>query len=340
MSAPAENPLPPAPAPDSGFAEEAAAFERAPRRYAESRFETPVLEEGPNQEEGPGQSAASYIRLKEYSGPLDMLLQLIRRQEMDIFQIDIHKITRQYVEHIKKIPEPDLEGAGDFIRMAALLMYIKSKTLLQEEDPDSASEENAPALKQNLIRLLANYQKFQTAGRLFYGRSLLGRDVWASAGISFEEAGPPGASPDLSSRPGRPESQDLLVGREKSPFPLIQSCSRLMARQKGRRPHRPAPPLPSLIDRAREMASALVKGAKIKFSRLIKVRKSPYSALLTFLSLLELCRLGFVSLRQKAPFADLDVNMKKTFDSKSFSLLNKGGESGGRENLAAGGERP
>ena len=249
------------------------------------------------------------VSLEQYSGPLDMLLQLIRKQEMDILQIDIHKITGQYVERLKNIPKPDLERAGDFIRMAAVLMYIKSKTLLQEEDSENsgAEEEEAP-LKERLIQLLLNCQKFQTAGRLLYQRNLLGRDTWVS----------PYRAPLPASR-----SEDLLIDREKAPFLLIQRYNKILSLQKGRRPHAPAPPLPSLMDRAREIASALIKGAKLKFSQLAKMKKSPHSSLLTFLSLLELCRLGFASLRQKSPFGELDINMKKTFDSKNFFLLDE-----------------
>ena len=60
------------------------------------------------------ESNPSYVRLDQYSGPLDLLLQLIQKQKMNIFEIDIHKITFQYVEYLKKVPRPDLENAGDF----------------------------------------------------------------------------------------------------------------------------------------------------------------------------------------------------------------------------------
>ncbi len=253
---------------------------------------------------------AGHVQLKSYSGPLDMLLQLIRRREMDVFHINIREITDQYALCLKQASRPDLEKAGDFIRMAAILIYIKSRTLLQEEDSESGSEEeNDRELKQNLIRLLAKCQKFQAAGRLLYQRELLGRDVWAA--------------PRREAFPARADSP-LLIDREKAPFLLMQSWGKILAIQAGRRPHAPAAALPSLIDRAMELAGSLIKGARLKFSRLAKIKKSPHSRLLTFLSLLELCRLGFVSLRQKAPFSDLDIKMKKTLDRGDFSLLNEG----------------
>ena len=107
-----------------------------------------------------------------------MLLQLIRKQEMDIFQIDIYKITSQYVEYLKQAPKPDLDIAGDFIRMASILLHIKSKTLLPKEEKEESQE--ASELKENLIQLLITYQKFQKAGELLYSRILLGKDCWKS----------------------------------------------------------------------------------------------------------------------------------------------------------------
>lgn len=260
---------------------------------------------------GAGAAEAGHIQLRAGSGPLDMLLQQIRRRELDILHIDIHKITDQYAACLKKAPEPDLEKAGDFIRLAAILIYIKSKTLLhEEEDSESGSEEeNDRELKQNLVRLLAKCQKFQAAGRLLYQRELLGRDVWAA--------------PPREAFSARADSR-LLIDREKAPFLLMRGWGKILAIQEGRRPHVSAPPLPSLIDRAIEIAGSLVKGARLKFSRLAKIKKSPHSRLLTFLSLLELCRLGFVSLRQKALFGDLDIKMKKTLDKNDLSLLNEG----------------
>ena len=112
------------------------------------------------------------VQTPQFNGPLDLLLQLIRREEMDIFDIDIHKITEQYLLSIQA-EFPDLDSAGDFIRMAALLIYIKSKSLFpsaQNEDSEETIQEEdlKKALEQSLIKM----QAVQEIAKKLYQSSL------------------------------------------------------------------------------------------------------------------------------------------------------------------------
>ena len=102
------------------------------------------------------------IQIKEFTGPLDLLLKLIRREEMDIFDIDIHKITAQYLAFIEKHSIKDLDSAGDFIRMAALLIYIKSKSLFPSELQDDPEWEDEGHTQEELVQKLLKMQVVQS----------------------------------------------------------------------------------------------------------------------------------------------------------------------------------
>ena len=246
-----------------------------------------------------------FITLDHYSGPLDLLLQLIRRQEMDILQIDIHKITHQYIEYLKQAPAPDIETAGDFIRMASILLYIKSKSLLpekkQEEEPELSE------LKEKLSRLLAGYQKFQKAGELLYSRTLLGRDCWKNP-------------KSLALKDSR--ETKIEIDREKGLFQLVRPYHKSLIDRRARENYKISRPIPSLLQRLKQTAEIFTAGARLKYSQLVLIRKEKYSRLLSFLSLLELSKAGFVTLFQKQLFTNIEILVKKTVTEQSIKQMN------------------
>ncbi len=247
--------------------------------------------------------SSCFVRLESYSGPLDLLLQLVRKREMDIFQIDIHTITSQYIERLEQTLSPDIESAGDFIRMASLLLYIKSKSLLppeeREEEPDPED------LKSKLSRLLASYQRFQAGGELLYKRAVLGRDCWSS----------PRA---LSALPDGRETK-IDIDREKGLFQLIQSY--YAGFQKAKRNYQIPHPIPSFLRRLKQIAKVFIAGSRLKYSQLLLIHKEQYSRLLSFLSILELSKAGFVSLSQKHLFSNIEIFVKKTVTEDSLAKI-------------------
>lgn len=118
------------------------------------------------------------VRLPQFEGPLGLLLYLIRKEEMDIANIQIHEITKQYLDYIKIIRDFDLEAAGEFVAMAATLLQIKSKMLLPQYDENGEEVENEDPRKELVNRLL-EYQKYQNISHKLNERMLLGRDLWA-----------------------------------------------------------------------------------------------------------------------------------------------------------------
>ena len=248
---------------------------------------------------------APFVKLSSFSGPLDLLLQLIHKQEMDIFQIDIYQITCQYVEYLRKSPQADLEKAGDFIRMASLLLYIKSKSLIPKEE-EREEQESTFEMKEKLSQMLFTYQKFQKAGELLYSRPLLGKDCWKSPrSLSFKNQ----------------ENNKIQIDQEKGQFQLIQAYHKNLMNKKAKESHKIKKPIPTLLHRLKQIAEVLTLGSKLKFSQLLLVNKEPHSQLMSFLSLLELSKKGFVSLFQKRLFSNIEIHVKKNLTREAMESL-------------------
>ena len=248
------------------------------------------------------------VQLEKYSGPMDLLLDLVKKEEMDICQIDIGKITNGYLDYLRNTTPLNLEETGNFIKLASTLLLIKSRTLLPELELEEDLEE-AENLKEDLLRLLEKYQQFQIAGQIIYRRQLLGRDLWSAN------------RPFVSETPSLKEEEVVRI--EDAPFLFVQSYGQMLEKKNKLKPHAPLSPIPSLTFRINQISSYLIEGAKSAFSRLANLKRGNHSVLLTFLSLLELSRLGFVSLFQKTLFSDIDVVIKKTIDFNTLQILNR-----------------
>ena len=136
--------------------------------------------------------AALCLDLPSYSGPIDLLVDLIRQQEIDVFDIPIARITRQYLDSVKKMKALDLGVGGEWLEMAATLVYIKSKTLLPDE-PDE-DEDEGPDPRDELIRRLVEHQMFQWAAEQLDERPQLQRDFLLAAPKAQDQreaVGPP-----------------------------------------------------------------------------------------------------------------------------------------------------
>jgi segregation and condensation protein A len=122
------------------------------------------------------------VQLDVYKGPLDLLLDLIRKQEIDVFDIPIARITRQYLEYLHRMEQMNIDVAGDFILMAATLIQIKSKMLLPP-DPTAAAEE-AGDPRADLVQRLLEHEKFKSAAQMLQQKQLLEQASWSRPDIS------------------------------------------------------------------------------------------------------------------------------------------------------------
>jgi segregation and condensation protein A len=127
------------------------------------------------------------ISLPLYEGPLDLLLDMIRKQKIDIYDIPIARITEQYLEYLRFIQELNIDVAGDFVFMAAQLIYIKSRMLLPP-DPDAPEGEDTDP-RAELVRRLLEYERFKNAAQMLYQREMVEKVSWNNPGeVPFEES--------------------------------------------------------------------------------------------------------------------------------------------------------
>lgn len=251
------------------------------------------------------------VQLQQFEGPLDLLLYLIRKDEMDIFNINVTEITKQYLEFIKLMKEFDIEVAGDFIAMASTLIQIKSRMLLPQYDENGEIVETEDPRKE-LVQKLLEYEKFKEAAKALYERPLLNRDQWAR-GL----------------REKMDVADDEIELEDNALFSLIGSY-RKMIKASLKRIHKVSIKLQSIGHRILEMKDLLVVGKQITMAELfnhsiVEVKERSRNVLITFLSLLELGKMGYVSLYQTENYGDIYVNANKPVEGDVLSRVEEYG---------------
>lgn len=243
------------------------------------------------------------VQLPKFEGPLALLLYLIKKEEMDIFDIQIHLITQQYLDYIKLMKELDLELAGEFIAMAATLIQIKSQMLLPRYNEQGEVIEMEDPRK-HLVQKLLEYQKYQEAAKALYERPLLGRDYWARGVREKLEA-----------------KEDEIVLEENALFSLISAYRKAM-KSLTKRVHKVAKKLQSIASRILEIKDRLMIGQKVTLSGLIDATEGRRRQLLiTFLSFLELARMGIVNLYQADTYQEIYATATKEIDGDALGRV-------------------
>lgn len=223
-----------------------------------------------------------HVRLDMFDGPLDLLLHLIRKNELDIRDIPIAEITRQYLEYIGLMKDLNLDVAGDFLLMASTLLQIKSAMLLphDEQELEGDGEEDPRA---ELVRRLLEYQRYREAGALMGARALLGREVFTRP---FHEA-------------------ELLAShQEEGPlelelFDLVDAFRSLLSRIPVESFHEVAAgDALNIADSINEILALLQERDMIAFDELVRDDFTRERVIVTFLALLELCRLRMIRIYQ------------------------------------------
>lgn len=219
------------------------------------------------------------IKVPAFEGPLDLLLHLIRENKIDIYDIPIAVITRQYLEYIELMKELNLEIASEFIVMAATLIYIKSRLLLPVEEGVETAEEEDP--RANLVNRLLEYQAFKEVSQKMRERE----EFWAN----------------IFSR--EPAQEDKALEREVklfdlSIFDMLSALKKLLSKA-------PAETLLitremlTLKDKVRLVLERLNKASSIKFDDLFTDDRSKIQIIITFLAILEVIRLGIAKAYQE-----------------------------------------
>jgi segregation and condensation protein A len=225
------------------------------------------------------------IFLEAFEGPLDLLLYLIRRQNVDVLNIPIAHITRQYMQYIELMQELQLELAGEYLVMAATLAEIKSRMLLPRPAEDQGGEDDPRA---ELVRRLQEYERFKRAAAGIDALPRLERDAWqASADLSYR--------PALRTLP-QVTLQEMLIA-----FKEVAVRAAMFAHH-----HVQREPL-SVRERMSAVLAALQQGGFVEFPRLFDPKEGRSGVTVTFIALLELMREGLIDVVQNEPYAPLYV---------------------------------
>ena len=232
------------------------------------------------------------VKLEVFEGPLDLLLYLIKKEEVDIYDVSIERITSQYLDYLETFRMLDLEIAGEFVVMAANLIYIKSRSLLpvHQQPPDEDAEEEDP--RWDLIRQLIEYKKFKDAAFQLHQRELLQEGLIAR----------------MPEKPAFNDSDTLLIS-EVSIFDLISAFQKVLKKIEGKRED-----LREIFEENFSVSDKIdfiiraVGGEKsVAFSELFASAASRTEIAVTFLALLELIRMKQLRVFQDAPFAEIEI---------------------------------
>ncbi len=238
-----------------------------------------------------GKSAYS-VQLPMFEGPLDLLLHLCQKHELNILDIPISFVTEKYLEYLAVMQLMNLDVAAEYLLMAATLAHIKSKMLLPAPPPgqedDALEEEEDP--REALIRRLLEYQKYKLAAEELSARGVSGRDIF-TRGSNIEEA----------VNTGLPPLAEIPL------YSLVEAFQRVLAKSKIQISHEVVADRISITDRIHELTSVLGARRRVMFEELFAGLVTKFDLVITFLACLEMTRLKMTRLFQTEPLGPLYV---------------------------------
>jgi segregation and condensation protein A len=237
------------------------------------------------------------INLPVYEGPLDLLLDLIRKQEMDIHNIPIAKITEQYLDYLHQIEKFDIDVSADFIYMAATLIHIKSKMLLPV-DPLLAEMEQGTDPREDLVHRLLEHEKYKNAAQLLYQKQQVEDHVWSQ--------------PDRSLY-GTDETQGELVV---SLVDLVKTFQQILERKKNTPKFElkhESVSIAQMMDRLR--VKLMASDDPVSMAEFFETCETRNAMIVALLALLEMVRMSAIVLLQSELFDDIRIRKAKMFDA-------------------------
>ena len=245
-----------------------------------------------------------HVKVAVYDGPLDLLLDLIRKNEMSVYDIPVAEITRQYLDYLKEMKQFDLEVAGEFIVMAATLIYIKSKMLLPADKDDEEGEGEDP--RAELVRKLLEYQAFKEAAKEL-GLLQTERGKIFTRQITdyyLGELGPEDAGVDAFSA---------------NFFDLIVAFQNMLSKKEPKREHEVFEEVISIEEKMIQIQAYLAEKRKISFNDLFSEHWTRNELIATFLAVLEIVRTQFAWVRQGEQFGEIVIEKREESGYKSNS---------------------
>jgi len=233
------------------------------------------------------------IKLEVFEGPLDLLLYLVKKDHLNIYDIPIAKVTEQYLQYLNLMKLLDLNIAGEFLVMAATLMEIKSKMLLPAEESAPEQEQEDPRVE--LVRRLLEYEKFKEIAENLRGRELSQREVFK--------------------RPKSEMDKEALGGTEvyfeASIFDLINAFSKALEDIPKELFYEVIKDEVTIEEKIHEILHLLLVVPSVSISELFGKARNKMEIIVTFLGILELIRLKEIVARQKGLFQEIEITRNK-----------------------------
>jgi segregation and condensation protein A len=235
------------------------------------------------------------FRLQQYEGPLDLLLDLIRKQQINIYDIPIAQITQQYLEYMEQAAALDIELGAEFIFMAATLIHIKSKTLLpRDPELEKISPEEDP--RKDLVERLLEHERFKNAAEMLQQKRMIEEAVWSNPQISQFQAA------------------DEDPGLDVTLFDLVKVFQEVLERAKNRPVYqieKEDVTVPDMIQYMKTMLDDKPKGHRLSTRQLFESQRSRRAIICLFLALLELVKRQAITLQQSELYGDIDISKER-----------------------------
>jgi segregation and condensation protein A len=224
------------------------------------------------------------VKLEIFEGPLDLLLYLIKKDEIDIYDIPIARITEQYLGYLDLMQELDISVAGDFLVMASTLIYIKSKTLLPPEPKVDGEEDLGEDPRAELVERLLEYQKFKSASQMLYSRGEIESACYTRGPLETD-----GNNPEVST----------------TLFDLLRVFREVLKRAEAQIEMEIARDEMTIAEKLAQIHAMLEEMERINVRELFEISRSKRELIITFLALLELVKEWKIYLTQSEPFGDI-----------------------------------
>jgi segregation and condensation protein A len=247
---------------------------------------------------GPDEAAGGsslHVHVEKYEGPLDLLLDLIRSQKINIYDIPIAQITSQYLDYLRQAEQLNIDVGGEFVFMAATLIHIKSRMLLPKDPTLSEEEQEDP--RHDLVHRLLEHEKFLQAAQLLRDKRVVEENVWSNPPLQafLDEEDDPGFAVTV--------------------FDLVKTFEKVLERYKNRPTYQIGAPDVSVRSRIEYLRNRLLgEDGPLSLLEVFERQPDRRALLATFLAVLEMVRMQAIILRQTEQFGEIQIRKHKMFD--------------------------
>ncbi len=249
-----------------------------------------------------------------YDGPLDLLLDLIRKQDIDIYDIPIARITAQFLSYVEQLKQTDIDAAGEFIYTASLLIHIKSRMLLPRAPVDSADEAEDP--RRELVERLLEHERFKNAAQMLRTKQQIEEATWTNPGLRNFRAEVADAGID-------PETDPSMAQEIAADVPDLVRVFRDILERAKQRPvldvDEDAVTVGQMIEFIRRRLT--IEDKPVALRQLLRNTRSERAVIAMFLALLELVRLQAILLRQDRNFDEIFIKKHAEFEQVATDAL-------------------